>query len=208
MQINSLENDEDFMRTEKKSSELILENNRLVDIISELNIELDKIKTENRNTISQNIELNKSNKSYQHDIQKIQKLTTAFENLKKNNEEQSATIANLKTELTHYKKRVYDENSLFAIDNFNVNNEIESKYKQQIEALNLEVKNIKDSNKELLSENLLLKNEIKNINDNLQNEQNRNHLVPEQNKNQQQDSEKDEIINKLESFISKLEKKL
>jgi chromosome segregation ATPase len=201
-----LSDENDFVNQGKDATELNNENERLLDIVAELSGELNKMQNEYKNTFGENTKLANDNKNLQDELQKIQKLTAAFENIKKTNDEQTGTIAKLKTELKYYKKRVYDDESLFASENINLLGEVEIKYKQQIDDLNLEISRIN-------SDNIFLTNKLK--------EKETAHQI--EIKNQQQlekdvtvatvetvenDFDKNELVNKLESFITKLSKKL
>ena len=216
-----LSDENDFVNKEKNTTELNNENERLRDIVAELNGELSKMQNEYKNTLGENTKFAKDNANLQNELQKIQKLTTAFESIKQTNEEQTNTITKLKNELKYYKKRVYDDESLFASENINLLGEVEIKYKQQIDDLNLEISRISSENKELLAKNNFLANELneqkiahqneiknqqKEFEKNISTVKNTSTVTVE--KTAENDFDKNELVNKLENFVAKLEKKL
>ena len=202
---------ENFAQIEKNESELEIEKTKLLDLVTVLTDELEKSKVENEISNKENSEIIKENKLLQKEIQKINKITTAFENLKQINSEQIQTINDLKKELEYYKKRVYDDDSLFAPENLNLLGAEELKYKKKIDSLNIEIAKLIKHNRELLNEmsSLQVKNasEEKNITENSTS----NTVTAEKEtkkENKKNNTQQDVLVDKLDSFISKLEKKI
>ncbi len=139
-----------------------------------------------------------------------------MENLKKINDEQQNTILILKTDLEYYKKRVYDDDSLFASNNINLESNIEIEYKQIIEAMKIEINKFKSDIakyqyeiNELVNKNLFLSEQ----NAELINSSKTIELVAkseEENNFPKKNNEdiENKIADKLEGLLSKLEKKI
>jgi chromosome segregation ATPase len=154
--------------------ELIAENERLTDIITQLKEELDSNKAGFKHLTTENERLQNeiAGKKY---TQKLEKLSKLIKELEKSNKEYETTIKKLHNELKSYKKRIYDENSLFAdAHTLEISNEIDN-YKQQITKLTIE-------------------------NQGLKNKLNQNNIKPT--------LQKDEIVNKINNLLTKLENKI
>ena len=205
-----LSDENDFSNYEKNSNILNEEKTRLLDIIAVLNDELSKTKNEQKNTFSENSILENENKSLKNELQKVQKLTVAFENLKQTNETQTENISKLKNELKYYKKRVYDDESLFVAENVNLLGDVEIKYKQEIDDLNLELQRILHENNFLMNELKERKNEIENQKKEFENLLAKNISTVKNTATVEAEKEidKNELMNKLENFVLKLSEKL
>jgi len=172
---------DNFSLESKDEKELKQENEKLLDLVSSLTSELEKNKNETDFFL-------RENKSLQKEIQKIKKLTLAFENLKNANSEQTEAISTLKKELEYYKKRVYDDDSLFGANNIENEN---FEYKKQIDSLIIENSSLKQENKIFL-----------------ENQKEKSEIIIEKEDKKSTELKKDILIDKLENFISKLEKKI
>jgi chromosome segregation ATPase len=210
-------------------SELLTENERLLDIISDLNSQLASSKSGYKCIISDNNKLINENQSLQTELQKIDKLTSAFEKLQTTNVEQNETIKKLNEELKECKKRIYDENSLFAPSNIEAtklinaqgivgvsqdfakkNDEAIYEYKDKLNKTNTDLEKV-------ISENKLLNITIANLRDELSKaykNSDKSAIIGQSSKPKQKTARQSnsnnnaELVNKIESFLSKLEDRL
>ena len=181
----------EFTRKETHEiAELVAENNKLTNIITQLKDELDTNKAGFKHLTTENEKLQKilsDDKKYKidtdKDSNKLSKLSKAIENLNKNNKELIEQNDNLQSELRSYKKRIYDSDSMFADIHRLENKETENNYEEQI--LKLE------------DENKLLQNKISKL-------ENKDNKTITTNKNTQ----KDELVVKIGEFLTKLESKI
>ena len=167
---------------------LIAENNHLIDVIAKLKDELDTNKTGLKQLIRENEKMKNEINDYKEDDSKLPKISKIIDELKKSKKELEIENNALKDELFSYKKRIYEEDSLFL--------DIDKLDKNETKISENEIK-LTEENNFLKEENNSLKNEInKLLNEKQADNKNKINL------------QKAEIINRIGTFLEKLERKV
>jgi len=160
----------------------------------------------NKSLLINEIELLKQQiHNYEKEIKKVEKLSGAIDNMKQKSAEQSKTIEALNNEIKNYKKRLYDENSMFGdihlIEKQEIENDFLSREKELIireKELITERDSLKNANKELLEKISLLEIEITKA----------PIPIPQANTLSDKEKTKNELINKINVFLSKMERRV
>ena len=182
-QIASIDSNESVAEENNEYKELVGENEKLMDIITKLKDELDSNKAGLKQLATENAKLKETIKDDKKDNIKLSKVSKVIEELKKNNKELEEENQSLQTELKSYKKRVYDEDSMFADIYKLEKDDVINNYVEQIEKL-------KEDNQSLQCEIVKLSDE------------------KQAEKSTKLNSNKEELVNKIGEFLEKLEKKI
>ncbi|MDR0927324.1 MAG: hypothetical protein LBO69_06110 [Ignavibacteria bacterium] len=127
------------------ASELLQENERLLELVTELNDRITASSTNYTELVAENERLEEEIGVLNNDVAKVQKLYKGFDKLKEQSAEQADTIKNLQAEINEYKKRIYEEDSLFATENI-----------KAVQAINNSVRMVESVEKKVSNENEVL----------------------------------------------------